>query len=228
MTKSKLRHKITKKAKITRRIRKNMKGGAYTQDEEEYLLELGFNQEQINNLNQMNISTQTIYQAVTIYQNNFYNFVLNISQELMNGEIQPNNNVEQIEINNEANPFLNVNDLNGENIEQIENNPDDAHDLDVSGISGNTSIEGDDFSFDDDDENELNANDENELNANDEINANGGKKRTKKRKNNKRRKTHKNLKGGSVFGNGYGSNCNDPNYNIYNTNLLKLFPYNPK
>lgn len=26
-------------------------------------------------------------------------------------------------------------------------------------------------------------------------------------------------------GNGIGSNCNDPNFSIYNTNLLKLFPY---
>ena len=31
-----------------------------------------------------------------------------------------------------------------------------------------------------------------------------------------------------MFGNGYGANCNDPNYSIYNTNLLKLFPYNPR
>ena len=36
------------------------------------------------------------------------------------------------------------------------------------------------------------------------------------------------IKGGAMFGNGYGANCNDPNYNIYNTNLLKLFPYSPK
>ena len=26
-------------------------------------------------------------------------------------------------------------------------------------------------------------------------------------------------------GNNIGSNCNDPNFSIYNTNMLKLFPY---
>lgn len=36
------------------------------------------------------------------------------------------------------------------------------------------------------------------------------------------------LAGGGVrFGNGIGSNCNDPNQSIFNTNLLKLFPYKP-
>jgi len=32
-------------------------------------------------------------------------------------------------------------------------------------------------------------------------------------------------KGGVRYGSGIGSNCYDPNYSIYNTNLLKLFPY---
>lgn len=34
------------------------------------------------------------------------------------------------------------------------------------------------------------------------------------------------MRGGTRFGgNNIGANCNDPNYSIYNTNLLKLFPY---
>lgn len=37
------------------------------------------------------------------------------------------------------------------------------------------------------------------------------------------------LAGGGVrFGTGIGSNCNDPNQSIFNTNLLKLFPYKPQ
>jgi hypothetical protein len=35
------------------------------------------------------------------------------------------------------------------------------------------------------------------------------------------------LAGGVRFGNGIGSNCHDPNQSIFNTNLLKLFPYKP-
>jgi hypothetical protein len=42
-------------------------------------------------------------------------------------------------------------------------------------------------------------------------------KESKKRKNRKFRKTR--------GGNNIGANCNDPNFSIYNTNLLKLFPY---
>ena len=57
----------------------------------------------------------------------------------------------------------------------------------------------------------------------------GGKKRKYKRKTHKKRKnTIKTKKGGTLYGKGYGANCNDPNYSIYNTNMLKLFPYSAK
>jgi hypothetical protein len=47
---------------------------------------------------------------------------------------------------------------------------------------------------------------------------------TKKRRGKKGRKTRK-QRGGMCFGNGVGANSNDPNYSVYNTNMLKLFPY---
>jgi hypothetical protein len=59
----------------------------------------------------------------------------------------------------------------------------------------------------------------------------GGKRRrksSKKRRGKKGRKTRKNRrkqKGGVCYGNGVGANSYDPNYSIYNTNMLKLFPY---
>jgi len=47
----------------------------------------------------------------------------------------------------------------------------------------------------------------------------GGSKRRKHKK-------HKKTRGGNrIGGNNIGANCNDPNFSIYNTNLLKLFPY---
>jgi hypothetical protein len=52
----------------------------------------------------------------------------------------------------------------------------------------------------------------------------GGRRRNRK----KTRKNRKCKKGGALYGSGYGANCNDPNFSIYNTNLLKLFPYAPK
>jgi hypothetical protein len=48
-----------------------------------------------------------------------------------------------------------------------------------------------------------------------------------KRTSRKSRRTRK-QKGGVLYGRGYGANCYDPNYSIYNTNMLKLFPYSSK
>ena len=48
----------------------------------------------------------------------------------------------------------------------------------------------------------------------------------KKSKTIKRRITRKNYKKKhSMKGGNFGENCPDPNFSIYNTNLLKLFPY---
>ncbi len=42
----------------------------------------------------------------------------------------------------------------------------------------------------------------------------------------RRHKKSKKLRGGNrIGGNNIGANCSDPNFSIYNTNLLKLFPY---
>jgi hypothetical protein len=44
----------------------------------------------------------------------------------------------------------------------------------------------------------------------------------------RRRRSNRKYTGGGVrFGTGIGSNCHDPNKSIFNTNLLKLFPYKP-
>jgi hypothetical protein len=70
----------------------------------------------------------------------------------------------------------------------------------------------------------------------------GGKKnnktlRSKNSNNSKISKISKNIKnsnnskkrfsGGALYGTGYGANCYNPNFSIYNTNLTKLFPYKP-
>lgn len=51
----------------------------------------------------------------------------------------------------------------------------------------------------------------------------GGRK-NRKRKN--KRKTRK-QRGGMCYGRGVGANSYDPNYSIFNTSMLKLFPYKP-
>jgi hypothetical protein len=58
--------------------------------------------------------------------------------------------------------------------------------------------------------------------------SNGGKRRrSKTSRKTKGRKTRKsrNQRGGTCYGNGVGANSYDPNDSIYNTNMLKLFPY---
>ena len=50
--------------------------------------------------------------------------------------------------------------------------------------------------------------------------------RTNKRsKTSKKRMTRKIYKKKHMRGGNFGGNCPDPNFSIYNTNLLKLFPY---
>jgi hypothetical protein len=56
------------------------------------------------------------------------------------------------------------------------------------------------------------------------VNVEGGKRR-KSRKSRKMR-GHK-QRGGMRYGTGVGANCFDPNYSIYNTPALSLFPYKP-
>jgi len=48
--------------------------------------------------------------------------------------------------------------------------------------------------------------------------------RNKIRKN-KNKTRRQRQRGGICYGQGVGSNNYDPNYSIYNTNMLKLFPY---
>ena len=50
------------------------------------------------------------------------------------------------------------------------------------------------------------------------------KKTMKKRGRSRSRKTYK---GGACYGNGVGANAYDPNYSIFNTRELQLFPYKP-
>jgi hypothetical protein len=52
--------------------------------------------------------------------------------------------------------------------------------------------------------------------------------KTKQNRKGKSKRTHKYRGGSNIrYGTGYGSNCNEPNFNIYNTNMRTLFPYKP-
>ena len=42
-----------------------------------------------------------------------------------------------------------------------------------------------------------------------------------------KRQSSRKQRGGRCFGNGVGANTGDPNFSIYNTRALQLFPYKP-
>ena len=48
-----------------------------------------------------------------------------------------------------------------------------------------------------------------------------------KRRTRKNRKGKRGQRGGTCYGNGVGANSYDPNFSIYNTRELELFPYKP-
>ncbi len=145
-------------------------------------------------------------------------------------------------------------DLETLDLSVISNSDDDDHDFGLNDSLNldNTNI-GDDYDYNNDSNNmtmdslhlsDLND-DENESslgNTTIEDDSIGGKKRRrtmKKRKmmkrktmkkirTTKKRKQTKKQKGGMCYGNGVGANSYDPNFSIYNTRELELFPYKPK
>ena len=49
----------------------------------------------------------------------------------------------------------------------------------------------------------------------------------KNKKKNKKSTRRRSFKGGTCYGSGVGANNYDPNFSIYNTRELQLFPYKP-
>ena len=159
---SKLKKTNTKRKTRRNRNKKIMKGGSYTQEQQQQILDAGFTQQFLQLLDRANI-------GFGLFWSSFQQSGMT-SQQYMQ-----------------------------QTYDDLELNPDD----------GFTDVEDND----EDDEQQ------------------GGRNKKSKRRKTKKNKTKKQMrriKGGAMFGNGYGANCNDPNYNIYNTNLLKLFPYSPK
>jgi hypothetical protein len=136
---------------------------------------------------------------------------------------------------------------NAEDIDAIPHDQDDVHDMNFSFDSNNGSLHMSDLDVTQDsmranttvgDESFGNSNmldgsmsslfSEGEGEGESFGSDTGGKRRRRKtRKNIKGRKARKSRKqrGGMCYGNGVGANSYDPNYSIYNTNMLKLFPY---
>lgn len=249
-------HKKTQKHKkrYTKKHRKTMKGGSFSQNELNQLSNVGFTRYQINSLQDLNISFNEIMQKVDRITNqndgaqsfNSDDLTEQVMTEIFNEHMNHTNNSNHLNMdqslssirnddNDHVNNYSNMDMDMDQSFSVIGQDENDIHDLDMddnsfhmsdldmsqdSMDSGYTTNESQSFGF-------------------------GGKKyknKTKKRK--KSKNTHKNTKkynkkankksnkkinkkGGMCFGNGVGANKNDINYSVYNTNMLKLFPYKP-
>lgn len=203
--------------------RRTMRGGAFDPQEVQALIDMGFSHEQVDNLDNMNISINNINQAINYYNQNFHEIIIQLAQQ-MNNVVNQNNNIDNDDNmdndNNQSSVMssLHDSDLMGDNdndndndlgeaiphnladMHNIDNDNDANFNMDDNYDEGDTSRESNDFSF-------------------------GGRRRSKKNKFGKKRRTKRKMKGGTCYGTGVGANSYDPNLSIYNTNMLKLFPY---
>jgi hypothetical protein len=212
------------KRKSYRKRTRKMVGGAFTQEETQQLLDLGFSENDIEILSDTGVGLNII--QMSLNQINPATGTPFTPQELI---------ISVQEANNEMNNL----DISG-----ISNAPDDEHDLDNSYLSDegsmNTTQESDsqmsNITFNDDyslNNNSLHLSDLENSNNNStnttRYDSFGGRKRKtrKGRKGRKYGRKSRKQRGGTCFGNGVGANNYDPNFSIYNTRELTLFPYRP-
>jgi hypothetical protein len=227
--------------KIARRRTRKMVGGNFSQQNLQQLLNYGFSRYQIESLNELGVTFNEIQQRInsiinqddTGFNGNSDDLTEQVMVELLNERIFGNRNNEvDHQINNEYlapiargdeehymdmdtdelnlsndEDSLHLSDLNLSRNSMDSNTTSPSESLNISEISDSTLPS--DFS-------------ENESFAS-EV---GGKRKTRKSKKSikRNRKTRK-QRGGTCYGTGVGANRYDPNFSVYNTNMLKLFPY---
>jgi hypothetical protein len=201
--------------------KRSMKGGNFSEQEKGVLMNTGFTQNQITTLEDLGVTYEQVNQKVN---------------EVMGPNMAGNSDDVSEQV---VTDFLN---------ELIFNNPDninapighaqdDIHNLDDEGLN-HSFQSGDDNSLH---ESDLNTTTDSGYTTNEDESFVAGSKKYKKRKTMKKRKgkkTHKKgrkhnsrtrkQKGGVCYGNGVGANNYDPNFSIYNTRELQLFPYKPQ
>jgi len=232
MAKGRTRHRRHRKQR--RHRTRKMRGGAFTQNDLQQLQNQGFTQNQIDSLTDLGVSLNEVMQKVNTIRNSGVTDNDDINEQVM---------VELLNENIFDNP--NANDI-------IPHAEDDEHtiddtDLDLSMDQSQGSLHLSDLNVTDDSmganttlpDESFNASQISNISLPSNFSENesfasemGGKKRRiktsrKNKKSNKKGKKSRKQRGGMCYGNGVGANSYDPNYSIYNTNMLKLFPYKP-
>lgn len=218
MAKRHTRHRRQKK-----HHHKTMKGGTFSQQQLQQLQNNGFSEYQINSLTDLGVSFNEVMQKINTimdqgpdgFHGNSDDMTDQVMIELLNEHIFENPNAQQLDaIPHAADDQHDLDldqsfqsqgtmDLDELHTSQGTMNINELNTSNISDMSGYTSGEGD---------------------SDDEIGGRRRRRTTKKRRGKKSRKTRK-QRGGMCYGSGVGANSYDPNYSIYNTNMLKLFPY---
>ncbi len=190
-----------------RKSSKKMRGGAL---DEQALLNLGFTSEQIAALQGYGIENMDLI-TMSLQQNNPQTGANFTPQELMNSlnEVQNeiNNMEDDMELSDGVNPPLNA-EPNSPAQMQMPNNVDQMPALSMEDLGP------------------YSPRSVTEEPTGGKRRKKSMKKKTMKRRNKRNKRTVK-RGGGGCFGNGVGANAYDPNYSIFNTRELQLFPYRP-
>jgi len=204
---------------------KKMKGGAYSESQIRQLENRGFSEDQIQELQEMNIPFDQVMNIINLIMNQGeYGFQGNsdeFTEEVIN-RLQDDNTFDSISHAEDDPHYMDVEGDNGS-----------LHlsDLDVSRDSMLTSQADDTYYTP-----ELSDHLSTIQSGNESLASEYGGRRNKRKTRRKLKKGVKSRKlrrgrrqkGGTCYGNGVGANTYDPNYSIYNTNMLKLFPYKPQ
>jgi hypothetical protein len=197
--------------------KKYMRGGDFSTDDKRRLNDLGFSDSDISILEENGLNSVTLIQGELIRGNLTPQEIMQSLSEVSNPSEDNFDDFSQEPATRypDESSHINYSNPSEDNFSQTPLSVDDLNDTDNTNDTQSTLTEKSEPTF--------------------SVGGKKHKRRTVSRKSRKGRKTRKSrkrsykIKGGTtVYGNGYGSNCNEPNYNIYNTNLLKLFPYNPK
>lgn len=205
----------TRHRRQRRNRRRTMKGGTFTEQELQQLqssYDITFTPNQISTLQALGVSINEIIQKIHTIQNSGSSGPDDIPEqvviELLNEHIFENPNTQHLDA------IPHVNDLDQSFQSQ------GTMDIDELNTSQGT------MNLDELNSSRMSGYTSGEAESDDEFGGRRRKRMTKKRHGKKSRKTRK-QRGGMCFGNGVGANSYDPNYSIYNTNMLKLFPYKP-
>lgn len=184
-----------------RHRRKNMRGGAFSQEEFQILSSRGLSDDQIETMQTSGISFNEVMQRMdTIMDQDGYVNPDYIYEQLMNM------------YTNEA--PIDEHLMNGMQIEHDDDSFETQGPMTLDELNTSTDTDMSGYTTDED------------RSGGRIRNKKSRKMLTKRKKDKKNRKTRKHKQmGGTCYGRGVGANSYDPNYSIYNTNMLNLFPY---